>query len=66
MAKHKTLPEDLRRKVAVEADCDPRTVASVFATGVVKNAARRRAYAALVRLRLIEPFAQGAPIGGVG
>ena len=47
------------RRLAVLADCDPRTVARVYETGEVSNMAAERAARVLVAEGLIPPFVAG-------
>ena len=50
------LRESEKRRLAVKADCDPRTIARVYETGEVSNMAAERAARVLEAEGLIPPF----------
>lgn len=63
-------PESLKaavaRRVAVTAQCDPRTVQAVYAGGELVSMSRERAHAELVRLGLLPAAPSGAEESGHG
>lgn len=58
--KHKLIPRDIRR-IAVEADCDPRTVAKAAAGGRVRAAIGEDVRAAAVKLGIRWPDVEPEP-----
>lgn len=59
-AKHRLIPRDVRR-IAVEADCDPRTVAKAAAGGRVRAAIGQDVRAAAAKLGIRWPDAEPEP-----
>jgi hypothetical protein len=56
--KQRTIDANTARKLAVKADCDPRTVRDVLASnGKTKTIAGQRARAALIAAGLLKPEA---------